>query len=53
MNERDDVASGERPLWSPGAARVAATAPPQENPISLAVALKLAIWRQMRGLVVD
>jgi LssY C-terminus len=32
---------------------VAATAPPQENPISLAVALKLAIWRQMRGLVVD
>jgi hypothetical protein len=32
---------------------VAATAPPQENPISFAVALKLAIWRQMRGLVVD
>ena len=31
---------------------VAATAPPQRSD-SLAVALKLAIWRQMRGLVVD
>ena len=32
-----------------------ASPPPRaaENPISLAVALKLAIWRQMRGLVVD
>src|SRR5262245_51143528 len=32
---------------------VAAAAPPQETPSSLAVEVKLAIWRQMHGLIVD
>jgi hypothetical protein len=32
---------------------VAAAAPPQETPSSLAVEVKLAIWRQMRGLIAD